>query len=276
MSESAEESLGIAWLPALVEKMKSEPVFEEPRWNQILAELGRITAYFDTLESHLKLLLCALRRHPQLDMTRYFRTPISEVIEKCEKALEKLEANPTGRNPALLTELCKDCRLELQKCDKLRDRRNELIHAFWSPQTFPPNAATRIRPEKTIIGTYVVNPQGHDAAELRAVALEIRNAVPDIYALTIKTWAYWNPFHSRPLPISHLAQDKPTVLPPSEPLRAWELKWDFPLYLPQQAHECGGLSPFGFGGSHRSTLPSGLTSRNTSSSGFSSPVWSCG
>lgn len=192
MSPSIEESLGIPWLPPLVEKMKSKPVLKEPRWNQILAELGRITVYFDTLETYLKLLLCALKRHPQLDMTRYFRTPISDVIEKCEKALEKLEANPTGRNPALLTELCKDCRLEPQKCDKLRDRRNELIHAFWSPQAFPPNAATRIRPEKTIIGTYVVNPRGHDAADLRAAALEIRNEAPAIHALTIKFSAYLN------------------------------------------------------------------------------------
>jgi hypothetical protein len=45
MSKSPEEILGIAWLPALVEKLKSEPVFEEPRWNQIMAELGRITVY---------------------------------------------------------------------------------------------------------------------------------------------------------------------------------------------------------------------------------------
>ena len=67
MSKSAAVILGLAWLPALVEQAKSAPEPDEPRWNQILAELGRITVHFDFLESNLKLLLCALERHPNLD-----------------------------------------------------------------------------------------------------------------------------------------------------------------------------------------------------------------
>jgi hypothetical protein len=47
MNESNEEHPGLDWLDKMLEWLKSEPVFEAPQWNAVLAELGRITAYFD-------------------------------------------------------------------------------------------------------------------------------------------------------------------------------------------------------------------------------------
>lgn len=191
MSKSPDEILGIAWLPAMIAKAKSEPMFDEARWNQILAELGRITVYFDILETNLKLLLCALKGDP-LDMTRHARKMAGGLIEKCKKALAKLETKLIGKNPTLLVQLCKDCRVELDKCDKFNDRRNELIHALWSPAAFPPHTATRFRPEKAPSGLYVTNPQGHDAAELQTVAIDIRNEGSEIHAFALRFWAYFN------------------------------------------------------------------------------------
>jgi hypothetical protein len=47
MNESNEENLGLDWLDKMLERFKSEPVFETPQWNAVLAELGRITVYFE-------------------------------------------------------------------------------------------------------------------------------------------------------------------------------------------------------------------------------------
>jgi hypothetical protein len=47
-------------------------------------------------------------------------------------------------------------------------------------------------------GLYTVNPQGHDPAELKAVALDIRNKAPEIYGLAIKFWTYFNAFGQAP------------------------------------------------------------------------------
>jgi hypothetical protein len=52
--------------------------------------------------------------------------------------------------------------------------------------------------EKTPSGLYTVNPQGHDPAELKAVALDIRNKAPEIYGLAIKFWTYFNAFGQAP------------------------------------------------------------------------------
>jgi hypothetical protein len=188
MTESGEDNLEIDWLELLVEKSKSEPVFEGTSWNEILAELGRITVYFDMLECSLKTLLVTLEKPHDLgvDISRYARKGTLNVIEKCKKSLAKLESGWPGTKPAL-ARLFKDCHLELEKCDKLRERRNELIHALWFPLAFPPHSATRLRLEKPKKGgVYEIKSQGHDASELRDAALEIRNAVPQIHALTIK------------------------------------------------------------------------------------------
>jgi hypothetical protein len=188
MAESGEENLEIDWLELMVEKSKSEPVFEGTGWNEILTELGRITVYFDMLEFNLKTLLITLEKPHDLgvDISRYARKQTSNVIEKCKQSLVKLETGAPGRKPAL-ARLFKDCHLELEKCDKLRERRNELIHALWFPQAFPPHSATRLRLEKPKKGgVYEIKSQGHDASELRDAAVEIRNAVPQIHALIIK------------------------------------------------------------------------------------------
>lgn len=43
MNQSNEENLGLDWLDKMLERLRSEPVFESPQWNAVLAELGRIT-----------------------------------------------------------------------------------------------------------------------------------------------------------------------------------------------------------------------------------------
>jgi hypothetical protein len=47
-------------------------------------------------------------------------------------------------------------------------------------------------------GLYTVNSQGYDSAELKAVALDIRNKAPEIYGLAIKSWTYFNAFGQAP------------------------------------------------------------------------------
>jgi hypothetical protein len=39
MSEQGEENLGLDWLDRLVEQYQREPIYEEPRWNLIMADL---------------------------------------------------------------------------------------------------------------------------------------------------------------------------------------------------------------------------------------------
>jgi len=185
MSEPNEENLGLDWLDKLVEQSKREPIFEGPQWNLILAELGRITVYFDMLDFILKGLLVTLERPQDLtmDTSPYAQTRVSDIIKKCHKALQNLE-------PALATKhakLFKDCREQLARCDKLRERRNELIHALWSSSAFPPHSATRFRTTKSKTGgNFEMIPQGHDLESLRVVTLEIRNAHVSLHALTMK------------------------------------------------------------------------------------------
>jgi hypothetical protein len=185
MSEPNEENLGIDWLEKLIEQFKREPIFEGPQWNLILAELGRITVYFDILDFILKGLLVTLERPHDLtmDTNPYAQTRISDIIKKCRKALDNLE-------PALVakhSKLIKDCGEQLAQCDKLRDRRNELIHALWSPSAFPPHSATRFRTTKAKTGeNFEMISQGHDFQSLCAISLQIRNARYSLHALTMK------------------------------------------------------------------------------------------
>jgi len=184
MSEPNEENLGLDWLDKLVEQSKREPIFEGPQWNLILAELGRITVFFDVLSFNLKGLLVTLERPEDLtmDTSPYARLRLSNIIKKCRKALNNLEASFAGKR----RELFKDCREQLAQCDKLRERRNELIHALWSPSAFPPNTATRLQTIKTRSGSFQIIPQGHDLQSLRDVSLEMRNAYLSLHALTMK------------------------------------------------------------------------------------------
>ena len=143
MSEPNEENLGLDWLDKLVAQFKSEPIFEGPQWNQILAELGRITVFFDVLNFNLKGQLITLEKPEDLtmDTSSYARLRLSDIIKKCRKALNNLEPSFTGKR----RELFKDCREQLIQCHKLRKKRNELIHALWSPSAFPPHTATRLQ-----------------------------------------------------------------------------------------------------------------------------------
>jgi hypothetical protein len=184
MSEPNEENLGLDWLDKLVEQSKSEPIFEGPQWNQILAELGRITVFFDVLSFNLKGLLVTLEKPEDLTMDTgsYARLRLSDIIRKCGKALNNLEPSFAGKR----RELFKDCREQLIQCHKLRKKRNELIHALWSPSAFPPHTATRLQTIKTRSGSLQIIPQGHDLQSLRDVSLEIRNAYLALHALTMK------------------------------------------------------------------------------------------
>jgi hypothetical protein len=184
MSEANEANLGLDWLDKLVEQSKREPIFEGPQWNQILAELGRITVFFDVLSFNLKGLLVTFEKPDELtmDTSSYARLRISDIIKKCHKALNNLEPSFVGKR----RELFKDCREQLAQCDELRERRNELIHALWSPSAFPPHTATRLQTIKTRSGSFEIIPQGHDLQSLRDVSLEIRNAYLSLHVLTIK------------------------------------------------------------------------------------------
>jgi hypothetical protein len=184
MSERNEENLGLDWLDKLVEQFKSEPIFEGPQWNQILAELGRITVFFDVLSFNLKGLLVTLEKPEDLmmDTSSYTRLGLSDIIRKCRKALNNLQPSFAGKRRKLF----KDCREQLIQCDKLRKKRNELIHALWSPSAFPPYTATQLRTIETRSGSFEIIPQGHDLQSLRDVSLEIRNAYLSLHVLTIK------------------------------------------------------------------------------------------
>jgi hypothetical protein len=184
MSEPNEENLGLDWFDKLVERSKREPIFEGPQWNQILAELGRITVFFDVLSFNLKGLLVTLEKPEDLtmDTSSYARLQLSEIIKKCRRALNNLEPSFAGKR----REMFNDCRGQLARCDKLRERRNELIHALWSPSAFPPHTTTRLQTTKTGSGSFEIIPQGHDLQSLRDVSLEIRNAYLSLHVLTIK------------------------------------------------------------------------------------------
>jgi hypothetical protein len=149
-----------------------------------LAELGLITVFFDVLSFNLQGLLVTLEKPEDLTMEigPYARLPLKEIIRKCGKALNNLEPSFSGKRK----ELFKDCREQLAQCDKLRERRNELIHALWSPSAFPPHAATRLQTIKTESGSFQIIPQGHDLQSLRDVSLEIRNAYLSLHVLTVK------------------------------------------------------------------------------------------
>jgi hypothetical protein len=165
MSQSNEENLGLDRLDNLVEESKRESIFEGAAWNRILAELGRITVYIDALSFNLKGLLVSLE-NPQdltMDTSRYARLRLSDVIKKCQQALANLQPSFAGKYKKLF----KDCRAELDRCHELRKKRNELIHALWSPSAFPPHSATRLRTIETKVGTFEIVPQGHDFQSLR-------------------------------------------------------------------------------------------------------------
>ena len=185
MSAPKEENLGLDWLDKLVEQSKREPIFEGPQWNQILAELGRITVFFDVLSFNLKGLLVTFEKPDELTMDTgpYAQTRVSDIIEKCHKALKNLEPALATKHPKLF----KDCRELLAQSDKLRERRNELIHALWSPSAFPPHSATWFRTTKSKPDdNFEMIPQGHDLESLRVVTIEIRNARLSLHALTMK------------------------------------------------------------------------------------------
>jgi hypothetical protein len=50
MSKPNEENLGLDWLEKMVERSKSEPVFEGTEWDRVLSEQGRITVFFEMLD----------------------------------------------------------------------------------------------------------------------------------------------------------------------------------------------------------------------------------
>ena len=146
-----------------------------------MAELGRICVYFDMLDFILKSLLITLEKQPRLP-SKYTRMPFSQLIEKCQARLKDLECSFAGKHEKLI----KDCRHELEMCEKLGLRRNELIHALWSPSAFQPHSATRIRIERKTGGDLETRVEEHDSESLRAVALEIRDAHGPLHALTVK------------------------------------------------------------------------------------------
>jgi hypothetical protein len=117
-----------------------------------------------------------------MDISRYARVDLSDVIKKCRQALANLQPSFSGKQKKLF----KNCREQLGQCDELRKKRNELIHALWSPSAFPPHSATRLRTTKTKLGTLEIVPQGHDFQSLRDVSLEIRNAYLSVLVLTMK------------------------------------------------------------------------------------------
>jgi hypothetical protein len=51
-------------------------------------------------------------------------------------------------------------------------------------------------------GLYTVNSPSHDPAELKAVALDIRNEAPEIYGLAIKLWTYFKCRRSSTAPVT--------------------------------------------------------------------------
>jgi hypothetical protein len=120
------------------------------------------------------------------DTNQYNHTFISEVIKKCRNALAKLESGEFGKRQALLA-LFKDCRRQLDECKQLIDQRNELIHALWFPQAFQPGSVTRLwvpRPKPGEVSE--IKTQEHNVSELRVTALEIRNLVYPLDAVTVK------------------------------------------------------------------------------------------
>jgi hypothetical protein len=188
MSESKADNLGMSWLDELVEQSQSEPVFEGAKWNSVLAELGRITVHFEMLSFNLQWLLVTLEEPKNLaaDTGRHAHKPMSELIRKCGKALKKLDASLAGRD-SMLIKLFNDCNRQLVRCDELNKRRNELIHALWSAQAFRPHSVTRLRVPRPKKGERAeIKAHEHDSAELRAAALEIRNTVYPLHALTMK------------------------------------------------------------------------------------------
>ena len=176
------------WLDKLVEQSQSEPVFEGAKWNSVLAQLGRITVHFEMLSFNLQWLLVTLEEPKNLaaNTSRYAHKPISELIKKCGEALEKLEFGLAGRD-SVLTKLFNDCRQQLVRCDQLRERRNELVHALWVEAAFRPHSVTRLRVPRPKKGERAeIKAHEHDSVELRAAAVEIRNAVYPLHALTMK------------------------------------------------------------------------------------------
>jgi hypothetical protein len=189
MSEPNKENLGLDWLDRMVEQFRSEPIFEDPKWDRVMAELGRITVYFDMLSFNLKGLLVTLERPQDLTMntSSYAHTGVKKVIEKCETALQKLEATLAGKKP-ILGQLFQDCRQQLESCDQLRNRRNELIHALWFPQAFQADLTTQLQmtqPTKPG-GLSEIVVRERSLSELRATVLEIRNAIPPLHVVTVK------------------------------------------------------------------------------------------
>ena len=76
------------WLNGMVKAAQSESMFEDPKWDRVLAEIGRISVYFENLSFNLKLLLITLEKPRDLsaNTNQYNHTFISEVIKKCRNA----------------------------------------------------------------------------------------------------------------------------------------------------------------------------------------------
>jgi hypothetical protein len=90
MSKPNEENLGLDWLEKMVERSKSEPVFEGTEWDRVLSEQGRITVFFEMLDLNLRLLLVTLEFPHDLAVhtSRYAGKQVSEIIKRCDKALK--------------------------------------------------------------------------------------------------------------------------------------------------------------------------------------------
>ena len=98
-----------------------------------------------------------------------------------------MESVLRGKKGPVLTKLFNDCRQQLVRCDQLRERRNELVLALWVEAAFRPHSVTRLRVPRPKKGQRAeIKAHEHGSAELRAAALEIRNAVYPLHALTMK------------------------------------------------------------------------------------------
>jgi hypothetical protein len=102
------------------------------------------------------------------------------------QSLEKLEATDEGEK-SVHAKLFEDCHQRLRYCEECSMQRNEMIHTLWVSQALPPSSATRLRMTRPKGGQISqIETHGHNVAELRALAVKIRNEAYEIHALMVK------------------------------------------------------------------------------------------
>ena len=142
-------------------------------WDQVVRGLGLVSIEFQSLESLIKLGIAELvaKDDPVMGFLVTAEIPFKGLIDLLYVAWEH-------RNKEVNQELVKI----LGRCRKAAERRNELVHSYWSQQTKDgKNVAVRVKFTARLRQGFKMKNEIITAAIMEKVALELRDCRLDLY-----------------------------------------------------------------------------------------------